>query len=556
MIQDYFFEKKYLFLKLLPFFILSLVPLSTSTNFFESEIGIKWILIYISVTLCLISFCIERNFYLPKLNLFQSIVVTALILSILLNFFREEFHLYSSSTLNRLSFWIIFFHCLYIFNNVKEKFNNIYLIIYIILLPLILIGISSIGCILIYFFDIFPLNTKFLANATFGNKNMLAEFLGFCLVIILSVIDYEKNNINFTKFLKITSSILVVYIYYLACRSVILATLFSIIFLLYSKRLKYQSFFKIVACTIIILISLQLPKFDFINHVSQAAKWSQIYQYTNEYKFNTVTAYERINFWKSTLLMIKENPYGIGSNEFEFKFLPYKALFQQVNSETIEKSPHNEYLRFLCEEGIIVFLLGIILILSLLKKLLKVEKKDFYTDFFISIGVYYAIQSFFQFPLELPFPFYFISILLAFFFYHFYPMRITQRIPIVFPIIAVVLYTKLAFSFSLADYYVGTAFDNSKKMKIATQLDPHNWVPAVLCMQNLYKLGEYEETLFQASLELKKRPYNFIALYYKGFSEYSLGLVPNACKSFSDYHKILEYNNKYYQDFVKICNKI
>ncbi|MGI4851639.1 MAG: O-antigen ligase family protein [Janthinobacterium lividum] len=541
-------------IRLIPFLILSLIPFASSNNFIEPAIGPKWVFIYASAYICLIILCSKESFFIPRLNEFQNLILLLLILTIFLNFFRENFFLYSYSTLNRISFWIIFLYSINVFLYFSHKDKLLNFISYILYIPIFLIITICFYFILIYFLDISYLNIPMIAEGTFGNKNMLAEFLGFSLVIFLSVLEDKNNILYHKKILKITSSILFLYLYYLACRSIILAISCSIIFLLFSKKIKIKTFLEIILYALFMWFLLQLPKITFINNLPTASSWSQNKHYLSSYNNNIVTANIRISYLKSTLAMIKENLWGVGSDGFDYAFIPYKSLYLKIDPKEIEKSPHNEYLRFMAEDGIIIFILGIILLSSFLCQLLK-NKKCKNKIFFMCFLIFLAIQAFFQFPLEDPCPFILIAIILAYFFSSFDKNFINFKVNSYILMIISILYLTFAASLTISSYYLKTFSQNPKKMKLAYQLDPNNWLPNVFYIESLYENKKYEESLFQSMKELKQRPYNFVALYFKGHSEYALGLKSQACLSFSIYNKIFKENNKHYLNFKKMCHE-
>lgn len=116
------------------------------------------------------------------------------------------------------------------------------------------------------------------------------------------------------------------------------------------------------------------------------------------------SAQYRLEVWKKTIEMAKDFPNGVGVNNFEFGFLPYKRESKIPNvTQEVDKSPHNEFMRVLAEEGWIVFFGLIVLVgaslLAALKQLRDYQLKLF--SRFILIGL---PEFFFQFPTEMIFP--------------------------------------------------------------------------------------------------------------------------------------------------------
>jgi len=112
----------------------------------------------------------------------------------------------------------------------------------------------------------------------------------------------------------------------------------------------------------------------------------------------------RLEVWKRTVDMSLDFPSGIGVNNFEFGFLPYKrdSKIQNVPWE-VDKSPHNEFIRFLAEEGwaaFVVLLLGCIFLGFAIARKLFLGKLTFQHRLILI-----ALPEFvFQFPTEMYFP--------------------------------------------------------------------------------------------------------------------------------------------------------
>jgi O-antigen ligase len=549
--------KSFFFFQFFPFFLMSILPVTVSKQFSQSFTTPKWVLIYVCGVLSLIQIFIKGKFYLPQFSPRQKILASLLITSLLLNFFREGFDLYSTSTLNRLSFWLLVCHGVSVFSSFKKAEDSCRLIIYLLVFPVFLVITGALCQILGYFFDLINLDVNFLRVSTFGNKNILAEFLGFSLVLFLAFID--SNDLKLKYSLKVLSAALMVYLYFLECRSVFLALLVTCAFLLIRKRLKFRTLQEILCYAAVLFALLHLPKpgFTTINNVSQIkSEFPWLLSTITDPTGRSFSLFERINFWKASWEMIQDHPWGIGSDRFDYAFLPYKMQFMSLREMAIEKSPHNEYLRFLSEEGLWVCFLGCILIMSLFYqggRAAQANKNHAAWDFFLCFVIFYAIQALFQFPLENPFPFLLGSLMTAFFFVHLYPSLSIIKLKRAFLIAPLVLYSTFAGAISLAHYYVGTAPSDLEKMKMATWLDPSNWHAALYSMENTFLRREYEETLRQAINELTKRPYNFPALYWKGSSEYSLGLISQACGTFSLYDDLFEGNSRHHAYFEEIC---
>ena len=60
----------------------------------------------------------------------------------------------------------------------------------------------------------------------------------------------------------------------------------------------------------------------------------------------------RLALWSDSLRLVRDHPLGVGAGDFEHAFVPYQARGRLEPQETVVfRSPHNEYLRFLAEDG-------------------------------------------------------------------------------------------------------------------------------------------------------------------------------------------------------------
>ncbi len=101
--------------------------------------------------------------------------------------------------------------------------------------------------------------------------------------------------------------------------------------------------------------------------------------------------------WRDTLNLVKDYPiFGTGFGSYRFVYPKYKSLLSQA----IYRSPHNDYLMFLAEGGIVSLLAFLWLIFNALKNLVKGNSllARGATAGFVSL----LVHSFFDFNLQIP----------------------------------------------------------------------------------------------------------------------------------------------------------
>ena len=117
----------------------------------------------------------------------------------------------------------------------------------------------------------------------------------------------------------------------------------------------------------------------------------------------------RLAVWSDTLGLIRDHPAGVGAGNFEQAFIPYALAGRSKPGEaTVFRSPHNEYLRLVAEEGIAGALLLLALLVVLARELHRSPAIARWRSepgvLIASSGAFLVVEAFFQFPFELAFP--------------------------------------------------------------------------------------------------------------------------------------------------------
>lgn len=231
----------------------------------------------------------------------------------------------------------------------------------------------------------------------FWNINMLSQALALSIPFLLIFRKSSSHKIAWGFDLLISLSIITIFL--TGCRSSLLAlvaffALQTIMpFVISRKR------------TLLILI-LAVIGFSplYIHKRNTLAPFGEGKQGSAQY---------RLEVWKKTIEMSFDFPSGIGVNNFEFGFLPYKreSKIQNITWE-VDKSPHNEFVRFLAEEGWIAFvflLAGSVFLIVAISRSIFAGTMSFQQRFIVI-----ALPEFiFQFPTEMFFPVFLFCIVLA-----------------------------------------------------------------------------------------------------------------------------------------------
>lgn len=256
--------------------------------------------------------------------------------------------------------------------------------------------------------------------------------------------------------------------------------------------------------------------------------------------------------------MIKDNPLGVGADYFEFSLVPYKNVKSGFppQEQILEKSPHNEFLRFLAEDGIILTLLGIFFLFRQMyinrKLIFNLLKKESGCHA-LALTLFLVPEFLFQFPLQTPFPFLMILILSGFFLSNlFYEKQRLGENPVNKKVVLgfLIIYLMVFFPHTFAKYIERNYYYNYSLTSFACKISPFNWR---VC-SNKGQLELREKNFLEAErtfrLELKKRPNNFVALKFLGLSLYDQDKQQNGCSKLKDYD-ILFLNKSSLHEFVK-----
>ena len=133
---------------------------------------------------------------------------------------------------------------------------------------------------------------------------------------------------------------------------------------------------------VVALLSLSNKKFIFVAIIFATVFSALIFQ-TNTEKFSGIfsersSMVSRVTIWKSSLLMLKENPWlGIGPGNFQNNYLEFQKYFPPYLEWAVPQ-PHNIFLAFWLQTGLLGFAGFLLLLYFVFKNLWTIfkNKKD------------------------------------------------------------------------------------------------------------------------------------------------------------------------------------
>jgi O-antigen ligase len=311
--------------------------------------------------------------------------------------FKNPKDFYNVTIIILLSSIILYFN-LKTFSNFKtQKVNNFYFIFSIFILfscitQLIWGGLQLLNILPVYD-DLFKITGSFI------NPTPYAYYVSLIFIFALSLICFLPNNKNILKFLKIFSIIVcigtIIILPFTKIRMAwIMTAIGTIIILNYKFKLKLllKNFLKnptlrifSVLCLLLILIISGLLL----------------------YKFKEKSSDGRILVWKVSEQMIIDNPiFGIGYNRFENIYNKYQAQWFYHKKRTISDEnladtvsyTYNEFYQILIENGIVGFILFIVFLFLLLKKVIRYSEYDYIKIILFTFLICFLICAFFSYP--------------------------------------------------------------------------------------------------------------------------------------------------------------
>jgi O-antigen ligase len=231
-------------------------------------------------------------------------------------------------------------------------------------------------------------------SATFGNTNMAAQFLGFAVILVLTGSAPVSPLGRRARDGLVAASL--VYLYFLSCRSVFLALAVALALLLATGRLSLWSLARMLgAATVGVLLLL---------HVASARGIVLLHPLSPEVLAEKALSTEwRLGVWKSTLEMIRDHPLGVGSGSFGDAFIPYQLGLEMIPGEhVLFRTPHNESLRLLAEEGVVFSAIAAMLVASLWGRLHATAHSGWWRSeggaLLVAGTAFLGVEAFFQFP--------------------------------------------------------------------------------------------------------------------------------------------------------------
>ena len=238
-------------------------------------------------------------------------------------------------------------------------------------------------------------------SAFFGNVNLTAQFLGVAVILLLAGPPIGPAWRLRARGALATACL--VYLYFLSCRSVFLALALALAALVVWGRLSLPSLGRLLgAATAGVLAVLYLgPLLGDGSAVRHPLSRDVLAE-------KALSTEWRLAVWRSTLALIGDHPLGVGSGRFGDAFIPYQLGLDLIPGERVLfRTPHNEYLRVVAEEGVVFASIVALFLVALFRKAIARHRSGgWHPDVgaLLAAGTaFVGVEAVFQFPLATPF---------------------------------------------------------------------------------------------------------------------------------------------------------
>lgn len=568
-----------------------IVPLICSKYFQDHFTVIKWHSVHVVAFATFFLLVLSKKVRLPRFSGHELVLVIGLIIFSFINLFVHRPLDYHGALLDRLAFLALFIVFYNLFYTREIKFQNFFPVIF---LATFLVEIYAV-LEMFQIYELYPYAIK-RASSFFGNNNMVAQFLGISIVcqvyylfrpqaakLLAPKVEQETKKkgkkrkkklpektiwqrINY-KYVAVLCLFIFTcgYLNYLSCRSVILASVFSLGFLLYRYQ-AHKKWKKTLGVGVAILFMCYA--------IYQVRLWKALPAVKAEGNLITKLSTElsgekdhsersmsiRLGLWWGSLKMFLDNPLGVGTSNYSFNFLPYqRGTYAKPMERVLYSTPHNEYVRYLVEDGILFWLMGAMFIFLIMRKFLREQgPRSDLGALIVGLSLYFLVESFFQFPFMNAFPFYVSCAFwgLIFSYTNRETLKLEYKAPSVFAMgSGLMVGGYLIFANIGASFYIANTPNNLANVTWACENFPSRWLGCMYKNQKHVKQQKYSSAISELENYIQHSPYNYVALKILVVSYFQTKNPQKGCYYLWLYDHLFEDRSSLHSNLMKTCPK-
>lgn len=457
----------------------------------------KWLAVYLLATLATV-LCFWRGVGVPRMGRPFALAFALLSVSFLASAVWLNPEGWVFAVLDRMSFLVLALFAWRLFRARELEWENFRLPVLLSLLGVSLLGLWQVGKA--GFSGEMPYSA---VGSTFGYANITAEFVAISLLVLFGLGLPKEKHIRVLSALTTLSALS--YLFLLRGRSVLLGFALASIVLLYQRyasgRFRWRNpwVWGFGGGALGMAVLLQ---------VLRGQSWKEALTLSFAQKSPMLDF--RLDVWRQTLRLIRENPLGVGVDRFDFAFVPYHRFGATLSPINVANSPHNDFLRYLAEDGVplgIALFVFVAVFLVAWWRRASPESRQF----FLPLGVFYFAETFVQFPWQLAFPVYFGAIGFGKMAAELWPeeRRLGDRWG--GAVLSLLVFVQLVLG---GRALLARSFENSRdpeRLARACDLVPGDWRACLKRARADVQRGDLASARHYVSRELERAPWNFHA---------------------------------------------
>lgn len=269
----------------------------------------------------------------------------------------------------------------------------------------------------------------------------------------------------------------------------------------------------------------------------------------------------RYSFWRNTLCLIQDHPLGVGAGSFEYVFQRYNGRCYapaEASEGLLVRNPHNMYLEFVAEMGIVGALAFFLFFFFLASEVYKNRKSSpLASRWVLSLGAVILGIAAFEFPQDTPYTLFFIAVLTG------VALSLTngkknprsQKMALLnlaaSVVVAGIFFTK-AFSDHLT-LYPGP--DRLKGFDLACSLNKENWRACVFLGLEYVQQNDFDKAEAVIALLSKNFEGHHSLMHLRGSLADKKGDFKTACEESRKYHQLFNGNSSKKEYLEKHCTQ-
>lgn len=489
-------DDKNKYLKYLAYFLLAglfIVPLIWCRYLNQNYVSTKWITVDYLTVLAALGLLVQKKIHIPAGRI---LTLTGVLLALKLITSAQHFHYVSYYNLaESICFATLCVYFLNVWQNQKLDWKNIFWLY----VPSALV-VSSFVLYQFVNSRILKGETEpFYYNGTFGNINMMSEYVVFLLPLGFFLTRNEK-----TPWKKALLTVCV--------------TSWVFLILIGQGRSAWMGLGLCFAYSLIkgmqkrewIMYALPLVLFMGTKYIP--------YKGPDYALAKEGSLAKRSELYKGSSLMLLDSPLGIGGGNFPFSYMPYQMATKEPPTERERfDTPHNELIKWGIEQGWAFLLVNCLWWLALGWAVFKIpgspDLQIFYRTSYLVIGP----QIFFQFPFDNPSSSFAMAFIFSIFFLNTKTKELSHRgFRKIATALVVLVVAGKAISFSTAKYIESQKTYDMNALEFGCQINPANWYVCFLYSMKKLNSAFPHDVLPQIEKSMERRPFDYQALRILG----------------------------------------